>query len=716
MTVTYNAGSDTVSLSSSFASPDTLDAIVAAVANTAKARKEGGYTYIFNFAELAGSGGFIDFAADTLTIFNSCLWTRYGGGAIFRNRSIVRFEGNGFYASGTATTGHTVYAYRDTQGVNPRLILASTVRYDFFTAHDWPGPNLLNYQITGLDIETIGYNAGNGGGTGVSASIKIYPSLSSSISNLRLLVRNTGAPAELQFSNGTYQNFSVENAAISTAAEPTTLTMPDTSFNFLGASSPLTFNFNSTNSTINLIDPVFPNGSWNGNYSGISGGFRNSATCVANVYFTDTASFLQGSTGRQMRVVYTRSDAAAIEVTTTSGGAITKQQLLRSFRNGSGFTTGTTSPNATYTWSAVGRAYDYKIGASTDVLFSALALSAARNVIYQVVPVPYLTLTESQANSLTGISHSASGATGGTATISSNRTIAELWQRYRWWVSQFSNFGSNDTWSYDGSRLNLGAWNLTINSGIALSSGTIATSGVVTLSSAGNYSALQGIITGSGSISLTAGGAYNLQGWTGSTTTISASAPAVVTVDALGEWVTGANVIIQEPLVQVTLEVTGAPLGASIAVFVRSSSKVANTSQFTLASGNNSGNSTLVVSSSIPADVPSSGFVRVIRNDGFTEDRLAYSSYSGSIFTLSGTLPATYSAGNGCYVGYLDVLSSATGAETKTFTFVENRNCVLVVRKGSGVGKIEDIRQDFTLTSSGGVISVSGNLDSINTS
>ena len=185
---------------------------------------------------------------------------------------------------------------------------------------------------------------------------------------------------------------------------------------------------------------------------------------------------------------------------------------------------------------------------------------------------------------------------------------------------------------------------------------------------------------------------------------------------AVASPTTGGGVItVEGPLVNYQRTVSGAPVGSAIAIFPRSSSLIADIDQFTLAAGNTSGSSTLVVNEAIPADTPSTGFVRVARDDG-TEDRLAYSSWSGSTFTLAGTLPVTYGAGNGAYVGYLDVLGSVTGTESVSLQFVANRSCVLRVRLGSGASRIINIEQDITLTESDFELQVSPRPDAINTS
>jgi hypothetical protein len=176
----------------------------------------------------------------------------------------------------------------------------------------------------------------------------------------------------------------------------------------------------------------------------------------------------------------------------------------------------------------------------------------------------------------------------------------------------------------------------------------------------------------------------------------------------------GVTLFVLNPI---QISVSDAPIGSSIGVFksTGAGSLLADRAQFTLASGNNSGNSTLVISGSIPKDTPTAGYVRVVRVDG-TEDRLQYTSWSGSTFTLSGgvTLPISYSAGLGCYVGYLDVINSLSGSESNTIQYVADRYCVYTVIKGSGVGKIQPIRQAFTLQNQDSVIPVAGVLDSIN--
>jgi hypothetical protein len=173
------------------------------------------------------------------------------------------------------------------------------------------------------------------------------------------------------------------------------------------------------------------------------------------------------------------------------------------------------------------------------------------------------------------------------------------------------------------------------------------------------------------------------------------------------------NVVVQAPVTTYVRAVTNVPTGSSVLLAVRSANGFANLSQFTLAAGNNSGNGTLVISGSIPADTPASGFVRVARNTG-AEDRLAFTSRTGSTFTLSGTLPATYSAGNGCYVGYLDVINNGSTTITASLQYVSDRNVVLTIRQGSGSGKFQDYQSNYTLTNADSIIPFSAIADPVN--
>lgn len=489
MTVTYNSGTDTVTLSGTESSPDTLSAIVTAVANSSKATKVGDGSYFFSFAVLDGSAGFIEFAVETMTVMTNVRWDKNGasGGAIFRERSIVRHEGTGQGSGGTiaANTGYKFIARRDRAGVNPQFIMAANSRYDFFTCEYSP-MNTPSYDITGLDLETIGTNSD----PTVASSVKVYAATGSAIDNLRVFSR-ASKPCEFQARDGTFTNLRLESAAISNSPDAgLSLNLVTPVFDFLGTATNLSFNFNNTGS-VNLIDPSFPAGAWTGDYTGISTGFRNDPGCIVNVIFTDTLSFLVGTTGQAMKVRHTRNDGVTIDNTASGGGLVSGVQMLSSYRNGSGFGSGNASPSGTYTWSAKARKYDYAVAGGSDLIFSATAFGAPRSATTQLSSVAHLTITESAAAALTGIALTAAGSTGGTLTVSASHSLQDIWHFYRQFIAAFANFGSDDTWSFDGSTLYVGAWDVVVTgSGVVLSGARLVTSSTLTFSSGGAPSAM----------------------------------------------------------------------------------------------------------------------------------------------------------------------------------------------------------------------------------
>jgi len=117
----------------------------------------------------------------------------------------------------------------------------------------------------------------------------------------------------------------------------------------------------------------------------------------------------------------------------------------------------------------------------------------------------------------------------------------------------------------------------------------------------------------------------------------------------------------------------------------------------------------VVVSSSIPSDTPSSGYIRVTDDDG-VERRLHYSSWSGSTFTIDTTdgnedfSSVNATAGNDVYIAYIDELASGS---TATFTSVQSgsRNLVVIVRDG-GATPIKQFISSWSQTSSAQTITV----------
>ena len=125
--------------------------------------------------------------------------------------------------------------------------------------------------------------------------------------------------------------------------------------------------------------------------------------------------------------------------------------------------------------------------------------------------------------------------------------------------------------------------------------------------------------------------------------------------------------------------------------------------QLSAAAGNNAGNSTLVISGTIPSDTPSSGTVRAF--NGSSYDRIPYSSFSGSTFTLTGTLANNIATSANVFVTYLDK-TAAAASESFTAKYSSTRSLAVKVRNGTGTIPIVPFKTPATFGPSGGSVSV----------
>ncbi len=150
-------------------------------------------------------------------------------------------------------------------------------------------------------------------------------------------------------------------------------------------------------------------------------------------------------------------------------------------------------------------------------------------------------------------------------------------------------------------------------------------------------------------------------------------------------------------------------------VFVaRTSSGLVNTAQYTLASGNNSGNGTVVISGSISSDDPPSGWVRIFNTSTKLFDLYPYSSWSGSTFTLNATtLSASYSAGTNAFVPLIDTTAGSTTA-SNSLIYASSIPVIVRVRKYGGAGaSILPYESTGTVTSAGLSVSAIRSNDAI---
>lgn len=123
--------------------------------------------------------------------------------------------------------------------------------------------------------------------------------------------------------------------------------------------------------------------------------------------------------------------------------------------------------------------------------------------------------------------------------------------------------------------------------------------------------------------------------------------------------------------------------------------------QLSSAASNTSGNGTLVVQEAIPSDTPQNAYVFAF--NGTSYDELEYTSWSGSTFTLAGTLPNTIGNGADVFIAYVNEL--ATGP-TASYTAIYNadRSLLVKVRYGGlgGGGPIKPFKSPATFGAGGG--------------
>lgn len=110
----------------------------------------------------------------------------------------------------------------------------------------------------------------------------------------------------------------------------------------------------------------------------------------------------------------------------------------------------------------------------------------------------------------------------------------------------------------------------------------------------------------------------------------------------------------------------------------------------------------VVVNGAIPADTPQTGTIRVQRASGIYS-RIAYTSWTGSTFTIGSTDFSGDNANNGanCFISYIDKDAGST-SESFTVVYNANRDLFIRVRNGKTGQEIKTFETTATLTSAGG--------------
>lgn len=164
--------------------------------------------------------------------------------------------------------------------------------------------------------------------------------------------------------------------------------------------------------------------------------------------------------------------------------------------------------------------------------------------------------------------------------------------------------------------------------------------------------------------------------------------------------------ITQTPPNNVTFTLSGLIAGQD-RVLIGPKSTI-NAFKFDQLTGNTSlttGSTEIVVSTTIPADTPTTGTTRVFDDDGIYQ-RIEYSSYSGNTFTINGQYGDYVTDSTGAtapfnvFISYIDTLAN-NGSEAFTTVFSSSRNLWIRVRDG-GDSPIKTYEAQGVLGSAGG--------------
>jgi len=121
----------------------------------------------------------------------------------------------------------------------------------------------------------------------------------------------------------------------------------------------------------------------------------------------------------------------------------------------------------------------------------------------------------------------------------------------------------------------------------------------------------------------------------------------------------------------------------------------------------------VVMGSAIPSDTPATGTIRIELDSGIYR-RVAYTSWTGSTFTIASTSFAADNAtsGNNVFISYIDLLASAATASF-TAVYLSNRSLFIRVRDGGTAGDLVGIK---TFETTGTLGSAGGSTTAIRTS
>ncbi|MFS8158992.1 MAG: hypothetical protein ACMG6E_02040 [Candidatus Roizmanbacteria bacterium] len=148
------------------------------------------------------------------------------------------------------------------------------------------------------------------------------------------------------------------------------------------------------------------------------------------------------------------------------------------------------------------------------------------------------------------------------------------------------------------------------------------------------------------------------------------------------------NGVTRTPPNKQNITITNLVSGDRVAVFPTTSGTTIDKSTYSLAAGNNSGNSTVVITGSITVDTPTSGSIRLVDTSDTSstrETRYTYTSWTGSTFSgVSPVLDRSYTASDDkAYVPFIDQQASSTSVTVQVIYSTDRTVLVRVRRKAS---------------------------------
>lgn len=163
-----------------------------------------------------------------------------------------------------------------------------------------------------------------------------------------------------------------------------------------------------------------------------------------------------------------------------------------------------------------------------------------------------------------------------------------------------------------------------------------------------------------------------------------------------------------------TVALTGLVPGDRCVVFRALDGSVIKNMFTSHATNNDNTDLTFEVQEAIPKDTPQSGYIRVVDTATNTEQRYAYTSWTGSVFTLSDALTQDYDGTDTAYVGYIDEQASSTSISKSGLQYVSDRAVIVRVRNSAtGGNQIIPFEVQATIQSTGLSVPASRNPDNV---